>query len=67
MFDGYLCRAVVCVCPPGQGHNGEAYARYTDALDRGFSDYEAREEGWPWRCDPPNDVHVTPHRGCIMR
>lgn len=74
---GVLCRGVPCQCSPGLGHNTpqyEAFAaeqraheRYVDALESGLSDYEAREEGWPSRCDMNNDRHVTPHVGCILR
>lgn len=64
---GYLCRAVACVCPPGQGHNSDAYLVYSDALDAGKSTDEARELAWPTRCDLAAARHSTPHVGCIMR
>lgn len=66
-WSGYLCRALACVCPPGQGHNSDNYARYADALDVGKSTEEARELGWPTRCDPAAGIHAPVHVGCIMR
>lgn len=75
--DDPLCRCMACCCPPGRGHNSAAYARYEDslrayeryrdALASGLSDAEAREEGWPTRCDTVKGVHSTPHLGCILR
>lgn len=72
-----LCRCLKCCCKPGEGHNHPAWQayeaelraqeRYEDAKASGLSEHEAREEGWPSRCDMNNDTHVTPHVGCILR
>jgi len=32
--DDLLCRCMACCCPPGRGHNSDAYMRYEDALNK---------------------------------